>query len=183
MRNPGQLIFAVVVIAIGAVLMADNVLDVDVWSLAWPIGIISLGVLLLLRPKLIGSDATVRQKLVGDIRRRGDWQVADEEIWLGVGDIKLDMSSADIPLGETCIRVYSFVADVRLNVPQDVGVALSSNAFYTESRMFGKKRESILAQVNLASDDYETAERKVRLEMSTFVADVRVRRVQADLID
>jgi predicted membrane protein len=177
MRNSGQLIFAVVVILIGVVLLADSMLDVDVWSFAWPIGIILLGVFLLLRPKLVGADTSVGYKLLGDIKRKGDWEVSEEEIWIGVGDVRLDMSSAEIPLGETCIRVQGFVSDVRLYVPQDVGVALSSNAFYSEVRLFGKKHERFLSPVNLASDDYETAERRVRLEMSMFVSDVRVRRV------
>jgi lia operon protein LiaF len=177
MRDQGQLLFAIIVIVIGIVFLVGNVLDVDLWALIWPVLIILLGVWLLLRPKLVSSDATVRQKLLGDIRLRGDWQVAEEDIWLGVGDVRLDMTEADIPLGETRIRVHGFVADVRLTVPQDVGVSLSSNAFFTEAKGLGRKREVFLSPLRIASENYETAERKVRLEMSFFVADVRIRQV------
>ncbi len=175
MRNSGQLIFAVVVILIGAVLLADSVLDVDVWTLAWPVGIILLGVFLLLRPKLVSTDTSIGYKLLGDIKRRGDWEVSEEEIWIGVGDVRLDMADADIPLGETCIRVLGFVSDVRLYVPQDVGVSVSSNAFYSEVKGLGKKREVFLSTLHVDSDNYEDAERKIRLETSYFVADIKVR--------
>lgn len=177
MRNSGQLIFAVVIILIGLVLLLENLLDVDVWNLAWPVGIILLGVWVLLRPHLVSSDTAVRQKLLGDIRRRGEWQVADEEIWLVVGDVKMDMTSAEIPPGETRIRVMGFVAGVNLRVPADVGVALSSNAFFTDAKVLGRKRESFLSPLEVVSDNYETAERKIRLETNFFVADVKVRQV------
>jgi predicted membrane protein len=41
--------------------------------------------------------------------------------------------------------------------------------------MLGKKREAFVTSVDLKSDNYETAERKVRLEVTCFVADVKVR--------
>jgi lia operon protein LiaF len=65
---------------------------------------------------------------------------------------------------------------VRLIVPEDVGVSLSSSAFVSDVRLFGRKRDSILAPVRMTSENYETAERQVRLETTAFVGDVKVRR-------
>jgi lia operon protein LiaF len=177
MRNQGQLILGIVVILIGGVLLVGSLFDVDVWTLCWPTGLILLGVWLLLRPQLVSSDTSVRQKLIGDIRRRGEWQVADEEIWLGVGDVKLDMTSAEIPLGETRIRVWGFVGDVNLRVPQDVGVSVSCSAFVTDARVLGQRRERFLASFHMTSEDYETAERKIRLETTFFVGDIKVKQM------
>jgi predicted membrane protein len=176
MRNQGQLTIAVVIILIGAIFLIGNLLDVDVWVFCWPIGLILLGLWLLFRPQLVGSDAAVGQKLLGNIRRKGVWQVTDEEFWLGIGDVRLDMTEAEIPIGETRIDVWHFVGDVRLVVPEGVGVKLSSSAFFVDARLFNRKVDSILTHVEMTSEDYETAERKIRLGTSSFVGEIRVRR-------
>ncbi len=180
MRNQGQMVLALVIIAIGVVLFIGSVLDVDVWALCFPTALILVGIWILLGPRLAGPDRTVRQKLLGDIRRRGIWEVSDEEFWLGIGDVRLDMSEAEIPPGETELRVWHFVGDVRLHVPEGVGVSVSSTAVVTDVRFFGKKREGILSPVRMTSDDYESAERTIRLEVTSLVGDVRVSRVAAE---
>lgn len=174
MRNQGQLFLGLVIIVIGVALLIGSLFDVDVWTFCWPVGLILFGVWLLFRPRLISSDMAVRQKLIGDIRRSGAWQVTDEEIWIGIGDVKLDMTDAEIPAGETRIRVWNFVGTVKLSVPQDVGVAVSSSAFIVDVRVLGQKREGILTPVHINSDDYEMTERRVRLETTSLVGDVRV---------
>jgi hypothetical protein len=176
MRNQGQVLFAILIILIGLVLLLGNVFDIDVGALCFPAGLILLGAWILLRPRLVGPDTALWLRVFGPIRRRGAWQVADEEIWLFVGDVRLDMTQAEIPLGETRIRVFGFVGNVRLVVPEGVGVSVSSMAFVTDARVLGQRRDGFLVPVHLASDDYETAERKVHLETMSFVADIKVKR-------
>jgi hypothetical protein len=175
MRNQRQIFFSLVLIFAGLVLLIGTVLDVDVWAICWPSGLILLGLWILLRPRLLGPDAALRMGLLGSVRRDGVWSVADEELWSFVGDIKLDLSQAEVPLGETRLRIFNFVSDITLRVPDGIGLALSSAAFFTEAKMLGKKREAFVTSVDLKSDNYETAERKVRLEVTCFVADVKVR--------
>jgi len=176
MRNQGQMIIGALIILVGLMFLIGNVLNVNVWALCGPLGLILLGVWLLLRPQLVGADMAVRQKLLGDIHRDGVWQVADEEFWIGVGEIDLDMTHAEVPEGETKIRVFGFVGDVDVLVPEGVGIAVSSTAFVTDARVLGRKRDSIMFPFYQASDDYETAERKIRLEVTSFVADIKIKR-------
>jgi predicted membrane protein len=163
------MVIGALIILVGLMFLIGNVLDVNVWAFCWPVGLILLGVWLLLRPQLVGADVAVRQKLLGDIHRDGLWQVAKE--------IDLDMTRADIPVGETEIRVFSFVGDVDVFMPEGVGIAVSSTAFVTEARVLGQKRDGIMFSLHQASDDYETAERKIRLEVTSFVADIKIRRI------
>ena len=93
-----------------------------------------------------------------------------------IGNVRLDLSSADVPVGETKIRVFGFVGEVSLLVPEDVGVSISSSSFVTDARIFGQKRDGLFYPVTFASEDYETAERKVHLETMHFVVNLRVRR-------
>ncbi|MBE9508803.1 MAG: cell wall-active antibiotics response protein [Chloroflexi bacterium] len=180
MRNQWHVFIGILIILVGLVFLVGTILDVDVGALCLPIGLIALGVFMLLRPHLISPDTAMRLRLLGGVRRHGAWQVTDEEIWIGVGDVRLDMSNADIPVGETQIRVFGFVGDVRLRVPEGVGVSVSSIAFVMDARVLGQKRSRFFAPLHLTSEDYETAERKINLEANYFVGDVRVRRARME---
>jgi predicted membrane protein len=176
MQNRGQIIIGAAVILRGLLLLIGNLLDVDIGALCWPAGLILLGIWFLVRPQLVRPDTALRMRIFGPIRRVGVWQVTEQELWLFVGDVILDLAQAQVPVGETPIRVFAFVGNIRLYAPEDVGVAVSSIAFVTDARMLGQKRERFLAPAELVSDGYEAAERKVRLEAMGFVTDIRVRR-------
>jgi lia operon protein LiaF len=175
MHAKWQVYIGILVTLIGLMFLIGAIFDVDVGAFCWPIGLIALGIWLLLRPQLVGPDMAARLKLLGDIRRRGEWPVADEEMWVGIGDVNLDLTSADIPVGETTLRILGFVGDVKVRVPQGVGVSVSSTSFVTDARIFGEKRDGIFFPVHFASQDYDTAERKIRLETAHFVMSLRVR--------
>jgi lia operon protein LiaF len=176
MRNQGQVLIGIVVILFGLMILISNLFEVDVGLWCWPMALISLGIWLLLRPRFVSPDTSVQARVFGPIRRSGAWQVTNEEIWLFVGDIRLDLTQAEIPSGKTQIRVFALVGDVRLHVPEGVGVSVSSTAFVTEVNLFGKKRQSFVMTTHLSGDDYETAEYKVDLETTCLVADVKLTR-------
>lgn len=176
MRNQGQIFAGVAIILIGVILALGVLLDVDLGFLCWPVGFILLGVWLLLRPWMVSADTAIRFKLLGDFRRSGEWEVGNEEFWLGIGDVRLDMAEASIPPGETTLRFFGFVGDVRLYVPQGIGLSVSSTAFITDARILGVKRESVFGSFHWASDGFEMAERRIRLELVYFISSPRIER-------
>jgi lia operon protein LiaF len=103
--------------------------------------------------------------------------VAEEEVWTFVGDVYLDLTQADVPIGETRISALGFIGDIDLKVPQNIGISLLSNSFVSEVKFLGKKHSSFLTSANFASENYETAERKVQLEATFFVGDVNVKHI------
>jgi hypothetical protein len=173
-----QLIVGALLIFLGLTLLFEAVLDIQIWTYIWPLVLIGLGVWLLLRPYLPRSDILVRQKLLGDIHRRGLWQVTDEEIWSWIGSVDLDMVRAGIPSGETQIRIFSFIGDVSMRIPADVGVAVSANGLVTEIRVLGHREDRVLAPFEIASPNYEIAERKICLEIFNFVGALKVSQLE-----
>lgn len=176
MRNQGQLFLGGLLIFFGLLFLLGTLFRVNVWAFCWPIGLILLGGWILLRPQMVAPGTPVRVTPIGSIARIGSWRVASEEFWLFVGDAKFDMTQADIPAGETTLRFFGFVGDVALTVPSGVGVAVSATAFVNDLKIFGRQAENFILPFSFASDDYATAERKVRLEVTHFVASVRVTR-------
>ena len=177
MRNQDQIFLGAVLVLLGILFLISNVFNVNLGAFCWPVAFILLGVWLLLRPQMVGPDTAMTQKLFGEIERTGPWQVTNEEIWAFIADLELDMTKADIPVGETHIRCLGFIGDIELFVPEDVGVSVSSFAFVSDVAIPDHKQESFLAPVRLQSNNYKMAERKVHLEATFFVGEIKVRQL------
>ena len=177
MKNRGQLYLGGALVIIGLLYVAGIIFDFDLGRIFWPLVLIAIGVWFLARPKIIPEGVAGHFRFVGNVRRRGAWKVEDEEFWGFVGDVLLDFMEAEIPVGETVFRNYGFVVPVKVYVPEDVGVAVSSTAFVTDARVLGEKRDSFLAPINISTANYETAEKKIRIEATCFVSEIKVRPV------
>ncbi len=175
--NKGTLVFGLALILLGLAVLVGNLTGVDTWAICWPSGLILVGLWMVLRPQMIGSGTALQQKILGDVRRRGDWEVREEEIWLGIGDIELDLTQAQIPLGETQLRLFGFVNSIEVILPEAVGASVRSTAFLTDSDVFGREEDRFLSTFEARTDDYDVAERKVQIEATYFVAALKVRRM------
>jgi len=177
MRNRGPLFIGSLLVIFGLVLLLGNLFQINVWELCWPTGLILVGVWLLLRPRFALPGTFVNIRFLSDDKRYGVWQVGNEEIWSFIGDVRLDMTQATIPPGETTFHIYGFIGDVDVIVPKEVGLSVSSSAFVTSAKINGRKGDSFLAPVTHASENYASVERKVRLETYFFIADLNAKQV------
>jgi lia operon protein LiaF len=174
MRYRGQLIIGSAVILVGVLMLIGAVFDVDMGILCFPTVLILLGIWILVRPQMVRPGTGVAVRLLGDVRRSGSWQVTQEEFWVGIGDVRLDLTEAEVPVGKTTLRLYGFVNDVRLVVPEEVAVAVASSAFLCDARVMGRKTDTFLGTFFWQSEGYEAAERKVQLEALHFVHSLRI---------
>ncbi len=175
MRDQGRIVGGLLIIFLGVMILASQLLKISFCPLLFAVLFIIGGIALLLRPRTLGADASLRARLLGPIRYRGHWQVQEQEIWLFVGDVRLDFSEAEIPTGETPIRVFGFVVDLRAVVPEDVGIAITSNAIISDARLLGRKSDGFALPARLTSQNYETAEHRIRLEATGFISNIRVK--------
>lgn len=167
----------IVLVVLGVLFLISNLFDVNFWPFCWPTALIAVGAWMILRPRMVSPDTALEQKLLGEISRDGVWEVRDEELWVGIGDVELDMTRASIPLGKTKLRVFGFVGNLEVLAPEQVGISISSTAFITDGKVLGQEQERFASTLHVASDDYETAERKVHIEVTRFATNLKVRRV------
>ncbi|MFC1878854.1 cell wall-active antibiotics response protein LiaF [Chloroflexota bacterium] len=175
MRDWRFIIIGGLLIVFGLLALLSNFIQIDFGDICWPTILILIGIMLLVGPRLNRSDKNINIQPLADIKRRGQWVVEDEEIWLLVGDVKLDLSEADIPPGETKIRTMGFVGGIRLTLPADIGFEISSTAFLNELRTPDEKSSTFVSSVKRRSEGYQEASRKIRLDAVYFVADIRVK--------
>ena len=175
MRDWRFVIIGGLLITFGLLALFSNLFQIDFGAICWPAALILVGIGLLLSPRLELSEKNIKFRPLADVKRRGAWTVEDEEIWLLVGDVKLDFSEANIPAGETLIRLMGFVGGVRLTLPADVGYSVNSTAFLNELRTPDGKSSTFVSAMKRQSEGYQEAGRKIRLDSVYFIADIRVR--------
>jgi predicted membrane protein len=177
MKKQTQMLLGSVLVGFGFLILMSNLLDIDFGVICWPSILILVGILIIVRPRIAPEGTDVRMFLFGDMRRSGEWDVIDQEIWSFVGDIELDFTRANFPEDEVNFQLYHFVGDVDIIAPEDIGISISSMGFVTEARLEGKKRGGFVTPVRYTSENFESAANRIRLEMISFVADLKVIRV------
>ncbi len=176
MQNRNQMLIGSFFLLMGAAWLVASLLRISFWAICFPMGLILLGGLFLVaRPPLFGTTSEGGVHVIGDIIRSGEWPVKNEEFWMFVGDVRLDMTRAQFPSGETTIYLNAFVADIDVSVPSDIAVTLSSTSFVTDAQFNGQRVERFLSGVQMATPDYASAERRLRLVTTCFVGDVNVK--------
>jgi hypothetical protein len=176
MSKQSRVMVGLAFIAVGLVFLAGVLFRVNVWRFCWPVGLIVLGAWLLLRPSLTSSGTRVRVHPLADVRRTGAWDVGNEEIWIFVGDVRLDLTEASFAPGESTIKLFGLVGDVTLVVPEGLPVSVSSYAIMTEGRVYGKKQEQFVTPMHIESDGYSAAEARVKVQGYFVVNELKLKR-------
>jgi lia operon protein LiaF len=172
-----EIIIGSIVLGIGILLLIGAIFHIDIWGLICPAGLIALGIWLIYRTRQAPGGGNIKLRFVGDIRRRGNWQVEDEEIWGFVNDTLLDFTEASIPDGEITFRFGAFVNEIKIKATAEIGVAIHSMAFMTESRIHGPSEQTFFLPFEWQSDNFAAASKKVWIKPAAFYCEVKVEQV------
>ena len=178
MQNRGQLILGGVLILFGVLFLISNFFNIDFGAICFPTLIILIGVWIIVRPRMVSEDTDLRMWIFGDHYRRGEWLAKDQEVWSFIGDVNLDFTEAKLEKPETTLKIYTFVADIDLTVPEDLGLSISWFGFVTDGRIHGKRLGGFVSPVHYTSEGYESASKKVNVELFSFVGDLKVHPVE-----
>ncbi|GIP15618.1 hypothetical protein J40TS1_12600 [Paenibacillus montaniterrae] len=121
-----------------------------------------------------------RSVFIGDIHYgKQHWELKPMNLSAFIGDMKIDLSKAHIPYGETRIQISAFIGDVKVYIPNDVtlGVSIQMNAFIGDTKLIDQKESGLMGSYDLSTPNYHECDRKVLLQVSTFIGDVKVKRV------
>jgi lia operon protein LiaF len=125
-------------------------------------------------------NAAQHHRFVGDVHIGRDyWELRPMNISHFIGDTTLDLTKAQIPLGETKIYVSCFIGDVKVFVPNDlsVGVQVVSSSLIGDVRVWDQKRGGLFNHMSVETPSYADADKRVVLIASAFIGDVRVTKV------
>jgi len=174
MNARGQIVLGGVLVAAGLLALADLWLDISLWPLLLPLFLIGLGIWVLGRPGSVAPGTKVTQRLFGDVVRREG--VADEDIFVLLGDVKIDWPASLWPETPVTVWVSNLLGDIRIRVPEGVGVSVASRAALGTLRLDGREREASFALVHAQTDDFETAGHRLDVHVVHLLGDVTIER-------
>jgi predicted membrane protein len=92
------------------------------------------------------------------------------------GNVKVDLTGAPLPVGETHISAYSLFGDIEIFVPDDVGVRITGLSSLAELKMDGEKVGHGFFDVNeFRSDNYDQATRRLHVEVASFLSAIKIK--------
>jgi lia operon protein LiaF len=169
-----QIILGIVLIVLGLFSLVEAIFEIDVWRFLFPLLLVGLGLLIILRPQMAKPGVKVLMPILGDTRREGVWEVGDLEVWSLVGTTRLDFTEAVIPNNGAEIKVMGFVVDARITLPDNVGLFVESASFVSEVKSPEGKAEQVFSSIDYQSPNYMIAEKKIHLQTVGFVTEIRV---------
>lgn len=177
--------WGVLIIIVGGIWLYNN-LGIGpriTWSIAWPLILIAVGLWIILRQSGYftsgrGRNSYVLDHIFGDVKlEHVAWDLKDMDVNVVIGDVALDLSRARIPDGLTTIRIRSFIGDLDIVVPQGLAVSAVASAAVGALHVLGEKRDGFFQDIAFATPDYDTAAKKVRIEIGLVIGDAAVMRL------
>ena len=176
----GEMLGALILILLGLAFLAGNLgLLVLNWNLVWPAFLVLLGVWLIWRAfQPVPQFATgVPSWGFGDYRPDlAGKELRQTEFSHGFGDFDLDLTRAVIPDGETFVRASHGLGDLTIVVPGDIPVRVKASAGLGDVFVLGERSEGLGPNANYESEGYAAATRKLKVEASVGLGEVKVMR-------
>lgn len=138
------------------------------------LALIALGVLSWLAAIRARRFARRLSRAFGHVRSAAEWRVDDAVIRTVIGDINLDLRDAELPPGETELTLLCWLGTVTVRVPVHVGVAVQAQAFVGTVDALGVREEGVIRDISVQTDDFRTANTRLRLRLSTVVGEILV---------
>ncbi|NUU63761.1 cell wall-active antibiotics response protein LiaF [Paenibacillus agri] len=126
------------------------------------------------------KDSTNRSAFIGDIHMgRDHFQLKHTNISQFIGDTVIDLTNAQIAYGETKINISAFVGDIKVFIPDDMdlGVSVNSSSFIGDMQVLDESRSGFMSNVQFKTPYYKERGKKVRITVSAFIGDVKVKSV------
>jgi lia operon protein LiaF len=125
---------------------------------------------------VIQSQPFLKNMLIGNYRIANSiYELHDINIRYGLGDVKIDLTTAMIPEGETVIIIHGLVGNIHLYVPYDIEVSLNHSVIVGNISMLGHEEQGFNKNTLLTTEAYAVAPRRIKIITSLLVGDTEVR--------
>lgn len=126
------------------------------------------------------KETTNRSAFIGDVHMgREHFQLKHTNISQFIGDTVLDLTNAQIAYGETKINISAFIGDIKVYIPNDMdlGISVNSSSFIGDMEVLDQSRSGFMSSVQCKTPYYKEAGKKVRINVSAFIGDIKVKTV------
>jgi len=118
------------------------------------------------------------RRFLGEIEMAGPMEAGPMHIETFIGEVRLDLTQAAFPDGETPIHVSTAIGEVRVLLPADVAASVRATSMLGQSEALGRTTGAVMGDARAESDDYSGATRRVRVEAQSLIGEVAVRQAR-----
>lgn len=116
-----------------------------------------------------------KHTLIGSCLLTGPrWELRDLDIWHGIGEVKIDLSRANIPDNKSTIIINGWIGDVDIFVPYDLEVSIIARVSVGEIKIFGNKESGVNQSTAVETNGYRQEVKRVEIVVNLFVGDIDV---------
>ncbi len=170
------LLFGSILVFIGVISLVEAVWKINLGKFIWPLILISVGILILIRPPM-PKWWNWNASYSSEINRSGEWYARDETINGFIGDTVLDFSETILPDGETHYKLNGFIGDIKVRTIDSIGVKVRTQCFIGNLKIMGEESTGIMAPSEGQTPNFEAALKKVIIDVNYFISDVKVKMV------
>lgn len=184
-RNFWRGFWGLFLLAVGVLWILNNfeVIDFDfgdALALFFPLLLIAVGLLLLLRPRPhTGSwgDSKHIFRAFGDVKLSGEnLDPNGLEVTTGFGDVELDLTKARFAEGENVLYAKTGFGGVEVKVPENLAISASGSSVFGDVRIFDKSEKGVGNQLSASDPNFESQSKRLRVHASTAFGDIVISR-------
>ena len=179
LRDVLALSIGVYLLALGVLFLVDSsgLRSIGVGGIvegAVGLALILLGVLSLMAAMRVRRFARRLSRTIGHVRSAEAWAVDDAVVRTVIGDILLDLRRASLPEGETELTLLCWLGTIQVRAPHDLGLDVTAQTFVGTVDVLGVREEGLIRDIEVRTDGYAQASRRLRLRLSTVVGELLV---------
>lgn len=175
----GQLGSGLLLVAVGAIYLGRNLnlFEVDMsrfWNIFWPAILIFVAISLIRGPVVAGRGNSA---FLGGIKRGGKspWKLESGSYFAFMGGVDLDLTSAEIPTGETLLDISAIMGGVDVVIPAGLAVVYEGTVILGEVSLAGQEDGGILAGRRMVHNVQEHNERLLRITGRVIMGGVEIK--------
>lgn len=143
-------------------------------------GLMVLGLALtLLLAVAVGTDWGLQVTLVGGVGERVEQPATPADLRdyrLAVGTLTVDLSGLQVPDGTTRVRARVGLGELVVKAPAGVAVQVDGRSGVGQVHGLDREENGLGNRLDVRSDDFDTATRRLLLELRAGVGEIRVER-------
>lgn len=199
-RKGGRWMIGIFLLIFGGLLLADRfgLVAFTFWNVfkLWPLILIFIGISLFrglhfLTAYSSSSKKRIKERrhtfsgykkndatfTIGDMEKKGTWNLEPMNISTMVGNFYLDLTDAYIPDEETEINIRSLAGDVTILIPGEVEFRANAAAKAGDINILDEESTGINTALFYETDQFETATKKIYIDIRLKAGSIRVDRV------
>jgi Cell wall-active antibiotics response 4TMS YvqF len=143
-------------------------------------GLMALGLALaLVLAVAVGTDWGLQVTLVGGVGERVHQPATPADLRdyrLAVGTMTVDLAGLQVPDGTTTVRARVGLGELAVKAPAGVAVRVDGRSGVGQVQGLDREENGLGNRLDVRSDDYDTATRRLLLELRVGVGEIRVER-------